>query len=524
MSKLGVRISRWSLLLSLAVRAGLAAWVLFIVFGEPSGTAALPAPGADAMRTPSAVEEARETRSQRRERQRRERLQRNEEAARAAAEKAENEAQQKEAAAKEVAEKASAAAREATANEASARETADKAAAAAREASAKEAAAKDALAKDSAAREAAAKRRNGLSKTREPIQKNTRDVSPSAKDLPGKDKAHAEPGKTSASNTLPVPAEPEPVPDKWSDQEVIAALEECLALLAPLGANIDVSKPIRDGQCGSAAVVQLKRVGAATPVEISPPATLNCRMVVKLHEWVEKSLQPAARETFNAPVRRLVNASGYTCRNRYGSRAATAKISEHAFANALDVSAIVLNDGRSIDVLSNWGKTERDLRAIAEAKAEAERQAKAAAAAEKAAAKAGKDAKPEPADTKKAKADAKDGAAKKEDSPTKGKGATTKDHDADAVEGEPSARDAKKKDAPRGRALASAERQGLGRPDTLPVPGGDAAVTKEGAFLRRLHRGACGIFSTVLGPEANDAHRNHFHLDLAPRRRNAFCE
>ncbi len=519
MSKLGVRISRWSLLLSLAVKAGLAAWVLFIFFGEPTGTAALPAPGADAMRTPSAIEEARETGRQRRERLRRERLQREEEAAARAAEKAQKEAEAKDAAAKEAVEKAAAAAREAEAREASAKEAAGKAAAAAREAAAKDAEAKEAFAKEAAAREAAAKRRSDRSSASEAPAKTSRDVSP-----PAKDKAQAEPGKTTASNTLPVPAEPEPVPDKWSDQEVIAALEECLALLAPLGANIDVSKPIRDGQCGSAAVVQLKRVGAASPVEISPPATLNCRMVVKLHEWVEKSLQPAARETFNAPVRRLVNASGYTCRNRYGSRAATAKISEHAFANALDISAIVMADGRSIDVLSNWGKTERDLRAIAEAKAEAERQAKAAAAAEKAAAKAGKDAKPEPADARKAKADAKDGAAKKEDPPTKGKGATTKDHDADAVEGEPSARDAKKKDAPRGRALASAERQGLGRPDTLPVPGGDTVVTKEGAFLRRLHRGACGIFSTVLGPEANDAHRNHFHLDLAPRRRNAFCE
>ena len=44
------------------------------------------------------------------------------------------------------------------------------------------------------------------------------------------------------------------------------------------------------------------------------------------------------------------------------------------------------------------------------------------------------------------------------------------------------------------------------------------------AFLRRLHKGACGTFGTVLGPEANEAHRDHFHFDLAARRRNAFCE
>ena len=31
-------------------------------------------------------------------------------------------------------------------------------------------------------------------------------------------------------------------------------------------------------------------------------------------------------------------------------------------------------------------------------------------------------------------------------------------------------------------------------------------------------------FTTVLGPEANDDHRNHFHLDLAPRRHKPFCE
>jgi membrane protein involved in colicin uptake len=46
----------------------------------------------------------------------------------------------------------------------------------------------------------------------------------------------------------------------------------------------------------------------------------------------------------------------------------------------------------------------------------------------------------------------------------------------------------------------------------------------EALFLRRLHRGACGTFGTVLGPEANEAHREHFHFDLAPRRRSAFCE
>ena len=42
-------------------------------------------------------------------------------------------------------------------------------------------------------------------------------------------------------------------------------------------------------------------------------------------------------------------------------------------------------------------------------------------------------------------------------------------------------------------------------------------------FLKEVHAGACGIFGTVLGPEANVAHQNHFHFDLAKRRHSAYC-
>jgi len=37
--------------------------------------------------------------------------------------------------------------------------------------------------------------------------------------------------------------------------------------------------------------------------------------------------------------------------------------------------------------------------------------------------------------------------------------------------------------------------------------GGDAQ------FLRDIHRGACGYFDSVLGPDYNAAHRDHFHFD-----------
>jgi hypothetical protein len=45
-----------------------------------------------------------------------------------------------------------------------------------------------------------------------------------------------------------------------------------------------------------------------------------------------------------------------------------------------------------------------------------------------------------------------------------------------------------------------------------------------GAILRQMHRDACGIFGTVLGPEANRFHRDHFHFDTAQYRSGSYCE
>jgi extensin-like protein len=46
----------------------------------------------------------------------------------------------------------------------------------------------------------------------------------------------------------------------------------------------------------------------------------------------------------------------------------------------------------------------------------------------------------------------------------------------------------------------------------------------ESRFVKAVHDDACLTFGTVLGPAANEAHKNHFHLDMKARRRNAFCE
>ncbi|WP_033073787.1 extensin-like domain-containing protein [Sphingopyxis sp. MWB1] len=39
----------------------------------------------------------------------------------------------------------------------------------------------------------------------------------------------------------------------------------------------------------------------------------------------------------------------------------------------------------------------------------------------------------------------------------------------------------------------------------------------KGQFLRRVRDGACTLFSTTLSPDYNQAHADHFHLDMAER-------
>jgi hypothetical protein len=153
-------------------------------------------------------------------------------------------------------------------------------------------------------------------------------------------------------------------------------------------------------------------------------------------------------------------------------------LSEHALANAIDITGFVTADGRTIEVARSWGPTVRDQ--------EAQR-----LAAHK---------KPE---------------APQERLPRQPKISAI----ADAAEGTPGSNE-----TPRSTHTAELEKPAKGASDARAGPKEDTANSVQAQFLRRLHRGACSVFTTVLGPEANEAHRNHFHFDLVHRRHSAFCQ
>jgi hypothetical protein len=51
----------------------------------------------------------------------------------------------------------------------------------------------------------------------------------------------------------------------------------------------------------------------------------------------------------------------------------------------------------------------------------------------------------------------------------------------------------------------------------------DWGENPKGDFLRRIWRKGCGLFHTVLGPDADRHHNDHLHLDTSPRGGEPYC-
>jgi hypothetical protein len=86
---------------------------------------------------------------------------------------------------------------------------------------------------------------------------------------------------------------------------------------------------------------------------LNQEGTLTCPMVSALDNWLEKVVQPAAMARFGQNVVELRIMGTYSCR-RMNNGSASARLSEHAFANAIDVGGFRLADGSIISILKGW--------------------------------------------------------------------------------------------------------------------------------------------------------------------------
>ncbi|MFT6089642.1 extensin family protein [Sulfitobacter sp.] len=73
----------------------------------------------------------------------------------------------------------------------------------------------------------------------------------------------------------------------------------------------------------------------------------------------------------------------------------------------------------------------------------------------------------------------------------------------------------------RGRAIDISAFQLHSGAEVTVLSGWHAAQSSK--TMRRVHKGACGPFGTVLGPNADRYHQDHFHFDTARYRSGSYC-
>jgi hypothetical protein len=87
---------------------------------------------------------------------------------------------------------------------------------------------------------------------------------------------------------------------------------------------------------------------------------MTCPLASNFSAWARYAVRPAAKQYLGSELVRIETMGTYSCRNINGGR--SGRLSEHARANAVDISAFVLQDGRRISVLNGWNgsQSERD--------------------------------------------------------------------------------------------------------------------------------------------------------------------
>jgi hypothetical protein len=87
-------------------------------------------------------------------------------------------------------------------------------------------------------------------------------------------------------------------------------------------------------------------------VALSSSFLSSCRLAVAYALFDIHQLQPAAEAVFGQKVTQVDHLGSFACRNIYNR--SEGRLSQHATANALDIAAFRLANGRRISVLKDW--------------------------------------------------------------------------------------------------------------------------------------------------------------------------
>ena len=167
---------------------------------------------------------------------------------------------------------------------------------------------------------------------------------PRPPDAPNAESDKTEPGPAAAAAETAKPSEQHLVPQPSPQPSACRlALTDAIAI-APSIPDIHGA-----GGCGGEDLVRLEAIVLPDKrqVSVKPAAVLRCAMASALADWIRTDIAPLATSLGSA-VSDLDNFDSFECRGR--NRIVGARLSEHGRANALDVRAFKLANGRSISL------------------------------------------------------------------------------------------------------------------------------------------------------------------------------
>lgn len=124
-------------------------------------------------------------------------------------------------------------------------------------------------------------------------------------------------------------------------------IDMCVSTLR--AADIAVTRVPDDIQangCGWREAVFVSPAGTS----LSGPITTTCTIMTSFALFERYGVQPAARRHFGRDVARIEHLGTYACRPIAGR----SRLSQHASANAIDISAFVLEGGGRISLVGDW--------------------------------------------------------------------------------------------------------------------------------------------------------------------------
>ncbi|MDP2780752.1 extensin family protein [Devosia sp.] len=163
----------------------------------------------------------------------------------------------------------------------------------------------------------------------------------------------AEPAAETAPEETEAESAPEPEAEAAAERAASARVYQgaCPAVLQGLVAAT-MRAPIAEGACGEQSPLEVTAVlSRGRLVPLSSPVTTNCAMASALPAWVAQ-VDGYAQAMLESPLAQINTGPGYMCRKR--NNAETGFVSEHGFANALDVNGFTLQDGRVLAVKTGW--------------------------------------------------------------------------------------------------------------------------------------------------------------------------